>query len=115
MIVRVAVSFPPMLRLTELGVNVVTKPQAQPFAVALRFTWPLKLPTLVTVIVVFTEDPAGMVRVFGLAEMVNPSTNTVTVMGLLVVELLCPTMVTMYVPELVDSAVTVSLALAAVH
>jgi hypothetical protein len=78
-IVNVAFCFPPTARVTEPGVNLVTKPQAQPFAVALRFTVPLKLPTLVTVIVELTDVPAGIERVCGFADRVNPCTSTVTV------------------------------------
>ena len=74
--VRVAVWFPGALKLTVLGVTVVTKPQAQPLAVALRLTGPLKLPTLVTVIVEFTDVPAGIVSAVGLAERMKPCTTT---------------------------------------
>jgi hypothetical protein len=69
------------------GENFVRNPQAQPVAVAFRVTWPLKLPTLVRVIVEFTEDPAGIVRVDGLADRVKPSTRAVTVANLCVVPL----------------------------
>ena len=62
-IVRVAFCFPPTLRVTELGVNLATKPHVQPVAVALSFTVPLKLPTLVTVIVELTDPPAAIVSV----------------------------------------------------
>jgi hypothetical protein len=92
--VRVAVWFPGTLKLTVLGVTVVTKPQAQPLAVALRLTGPLKLPTLVTVIVEFTDVPAGIVSAVGLAERVKPCTTTVTNVDLVVVPL-DPTTVTM--------------------
>lgn len=70
--VRVAFCFPPTARLTMLGVNLVTKPHAQPLAVAVRLTGPLKLPRLVIVIVELTDVPAGIVRVDGLAVILNP-------------------------------------------
>jgi hypothetical protein len=92
--VRIAVWFPAALKLTVLGVSLVPKPQAQPLAVALRLTGPLKLPTLVTVIVEFTDVPAGIVSAVGLAERVNPCTTTVTDVDLVVVPL-DPTTVTM--------------------
>jgi hypothetical protein len=92
--VRVAVWLPAMLKLTVLGVTVVTKPQAQPLAMALRLTGPLKLPTLVTVIVEFTDVPVGIVSAVGLAERVKPCTTTVTDVDLVVVPL-DPTTVTM--------------------
>jgi hypothetical protein len=81
-IVRVAFCFPPTPTKTVPGVNLVTKPQAHPFAVALRFTEPLKLPTLVTVIVELTEVPAGTASTCGLADKVNPCTITVIVVVL---------------------------------
>jgi hypothetical protein len=77
--VRVAFAFPFTLRLTLPGLKLVTKPHAHPLAVALRFTWPLKAPRLVTVIVLLTEPPAGIVSEVGLAERENPCTCTVTV------------------------------------
>jgi len=92
--VRVTVLFPPTLRVTVLGVTVVTKPQAQPLAVELRLTGPLKLPTLATVMVELTDVPAGIVSAVGLAERVNPCTTTVTDVDLVVVPL-DPTTVTM--------------------
>jgi hypothetical protein len=61
-----------MARLTVLGVNFVTKPHAQPLAVALRLTGPLKLPRLVIVIVELIEVPAGIVSVGGLADILKP-------------------------------------------
>ncbi len=85
--VRVAFCFPPTARTTEPGVNWVTKPQAQPFEVALRFTGPLKLPRLVTVIVELTDAPAGIVSACGLADRLKPCTSTVTVVVLTVVPL----------------------------
>jgi hypothetical protein len=85
--VRVAFCFPPTDRLTVLGVNLVTKPQAQPLDVALRFTGPLKLPRLVTVIVELTDVPAGIVRADGLEVRLKPCTSTVTVVVLIVVPL----------------------------
>lgn len=50
----------------------VTKPQAHPLAVAPRVTVPVKLPTLVTVIVAFADDEAGIVSDVGLIVIVNP-------------------------------------------
>jgi hypothetical protein len=50
----------------------VTKPHAQPLAVALRLTGPLKLPRLVTVIVELIDVPAGIVSVGGLADILKP-------------------------------------------
>jgi hypothetical protein len=94
-IVRVAFCFPPTPRLTVLGVKLVTNPHAQPLTVALRFTWPLKLPRLVTVIVEFNDLPAGMASAVGLADRLKPCTCTVIAIGLFVVVLLCPTIVTM--------------------
>lgn len=70
--VRVAFCFPPTPRLNELGVNLVTNPHAQPLTVALRFTEPLKLPRLVTVIVELTDAPAGIVSAGGLADILKP-------------------------------------------
>jgi hypothetical protein len=112
--IRVAFCFAPTPTKTIPGTILVTKPQAQPFAVALRFTEPLKLPTLVTVIVEFTVVPAGIASACGLAERVKPWTTTVTVVDLNVVPL-NPLTVTMYVPELEVSAVTVSVELAIPH
>jgi hypothetical protein len=80
--------------MTEFGVNVATKPQVQPLTVELRFTGPLKLPRLVTVIVELTDPPAGIVSAVGLAERLKPCTNTLTVVDLVVVPLE-PTTVTM--------------------
>lgn len=71
-IVRVAFCFPPTPTKTAAGVNLVTKPQVQPFSVALRLTEPVKLPTLVTVIVELTDVPAGTASACGLADKVNP-------------------------------------------
>ena len=71
---RVAFVFPPIFRLTELGLKFVTSPHAHPVAVALKFTWPLKLPKLVTVMLVLTEPPAGIVSDGGLAEREKPDT-----------------------------------------
>jgi hypothetical protein len=86
-IVRVAFCFPPTDRATVLGVILVTKPQAQPVEVALRFTGPLKLPTLVTVIVELTDAFAETVRVCGLADRMKPCTCTVTFVDLVVLPL----------------------------
>jgi hypothetical protein len=86
-IVRVAFCFPPTDRLTLLGVILVTKPQAQPVEVALRFTGPLKLPTLVTVIVELTDAFAETVTVCGLADRMKPCTCTVTFVDLVVLPL----------------------------
>jgi hypothetical protein len=94
-IVRVAFCFPPTPRKTDPGVNLVRKPHRQPFAVALRFTVPLKLPTLVTVMVVLTDVPAGIERVCGLADRENPCTETVTVVDLGGLVPLVPVTVTM--------------------
>jgi hypothetical protein len=85
--VRVAFCFPPTARLTALGVILVTKPQAQPLAVALRFTVPLKLPRLVTVIVELTDVPAGIVSAGGLEVRLKPRTSNVTSVSLNVVPL----------------------------
>jgi hypothetical protein len=101
---RVAFSLCPVLSVSVPGLNLVESPQAQPLTEALRFTVPLKLPTLVTVIVEFSDEPAGMLRAWGLAESVKPCTRTVTVAVLIVVPL-CPVTVTIYVPELLGIAV----------
>jgi hypothetical protein len=92
--VRVTFCFPPIPRMTELGFTVATKPQAQPLTVEPRLTVPLKLPRLVTVIVEFTDLPAGIVIAGGLADRLKPCTCTVIAIGLFVVELLCPVIVT---------------------
>jgi hypothetical protein len=80
--VNVTFCFPALVKVTDDGVNVVTKPHAQPVEVATRFTVPVKLPTLVTVIVELADDDAGIVRLCGLAEMLKPWTTTVTVVAL---------------------------------
>jgi hypothetical protein len=85
--VRVAFCLPPMPRLTTLGVILAMKPHAQPVTDGLRLTGPLKLPRLVTVIVEFTEVPAGTVTVCGEADKLKPFTSTVTVVDLSVVPL----------------------------
>jgi len=77
--VRVAFAFPPAFRLTEVGLNLVTNPHVHPLEVAPKFTGPLKLPKLVTVMLVLTEPPAGIVSAGGLADRENPCTCTVTV------------------------------------
>jgi hypothetical protein len=77
--VRVAFAFTPCPIDTKVGVNVVWKPHVHPLDVAPRFTWPLKLPRLVTVIVVLAEPPSGIIKLFGLADRENPLTSTVTV------------------------------------
>jgi hypothetical protein len=70
--VIVAFCFAPIVRVTVPGVNFVRNPQVQPFAVALRLTGPLKLPTLVTVIVELTDVPAGILSACGLADSTKP-------------------------------------------
>jgi hypothetical protein len=92
--VMVAFCFPPATRMTEFGVKVATKPQAQPLTLELRFTVPLKLPRLVKVIVELTDPPAGIVRACGLADTLKPCTSTLTVVDLVVVPF-DPTTVTM--------------------
>ena len=77
--VRVAFAFTPGPIDTKTGVNPVWKPHVHPLDAALRFTWPLKLPRLVTVIVVLAEPPAGIIKLLGLADRENPWTSTVTV------------------------------------
>jgi len=86
-IVRVAFCFPPTDIVTLLGVTLVTKPQPQPAEVALRFTGPLKLPTLVSVIVELTDPFAETVTVCGLADRMKPWTCTVTFVDLVVLPL----------------------------
>ena len=66
----------------------------QPVAEALRSTGPLKLPRLVSVIVVFSDWPAGIETLLGFAERENPWTFTVTVVCLVVLPLV-PVIVTM--------------------
>jgi hypothetical protein len=44
----------------------------------LKLTEPLNPPALLTVIVEFADDPAGIVRVWGFAEMVKPRTIAMT-------------------------------------
>ena len=79
-IVRVAFCFPPIPRLTIVGLKLATKPQAHPLDCwALRFTGPLKLPRLVIVIVVLVDPPVGIIKLLGLADTENPWTITVTV------------------------------------
>jgi hypothetical protein len=104
---RVAFSLCPAVSVSVPGLNLVESPQGQPLTEALRLTVPLKLPTLVTVIVEFIDELAGMVRVWGLAERTKPCTSTVTVVDLVVVPLV-PVTVTIYVPELLGNAVMFS-------
>jgi hypothetical protein len=113
--VNVTFCLPAVVKVTDDGVSVVEKPQAHPLSVAVSVTVPTKLPTLVTVIVEFADDDAGMVRVCGLAEIENPWTTTVTVVALAVGVPGGPLTVTMYVPELELSAVTFRMENAATH
>lgn len=112
--VSVAFCLPPEEIVTDAGVSEVTKPHAHPVADAVRVTVPLKLPTLVTVMVEFADEDVGIVRVCGLAVTMKPSTSTVTVVVLVVVPL-SPVMVTMYVPALELRAVMFSTENAATH
>ena len=75
---RVAFSLCPGLSVSVPGLNLVESPQAQPLTEAPRVTVPVKLPTLVTVIVEFADPPAGIVRVGGRAKMVKPWTIAIT-------------------------------------
>jgi hypothetical protein len=71
-IVRVAFCLLPGVSVSVVGVIEVTKPQAQPVAVAESVTVPPKFPRLVTVIVEFADEEAGIVRLCGVALTVNP-------------------------------------------
>jgi hypothetical protein len=75
---RVAFRLCPGLSVSVPGLNLIESPQAQPLTEAPRVTVPVKLPTLVTVIVELAEAPAGMVRVGGRAKMVKPWTIAIT-------------------------------------
>jgi hypothetical protein len=76
---------------------------------------PVKLPTLVTVIVELADEDAGIASDWGLALIVKPWTTTVTVVALRTGVPGGPLIVTMYVPELELSAVTFSMENAATH